>query len=190
MLRGISVTEAKIPLRHVLEDCVLVTGMAGLQPRLLLKIFEVYGFKEEQILLFNDASIFLNLSTKKLIVLISGTGSFAMAKNENCTFRAGGLGWVLGDEGSGFYIGKLALKAVFANEDGWAPETSLRQAALRCFNVKEVSKLKEIRSEILKPQVLATLAPLVFDETFVRNDLIAKGILKESFNHLVQWAAF
>lgn len=48
------------------------------------------------------------------IISILGTGSvMAFIENKNVAHLAGGLGYILGDEGSGYYFGKLLLQNFF-----------------------------------------------------------------------------
>ena len=45
------------------------------------------------------------------VVIIAGTGSIAYGHNgQGQAARAGGWGYVLGDEGSGYWIGRHALR--------------------------------------------------------------------------------
>ncbi len=54
------------------------------------------------------------------IVLSGGTGSIAFGRNsKGKTARAGGLGVMVGDEGSGFWIGKTWLKKNFEDRGDW-----------------------------------------------------------------------
>jgi N-acetylglucosamine kinase-like BadF-type ATPase len=54
------------------------------------------------------------------IVISGGTGSIAFGRNaDGKTARAGGLGVMLGDEGSGFWIGKNWLKQNFEDRGDW-----------------------------------------------------------------------
>ena len=58
------------------------------------------------------------------VVLIAGTGSIAYGVNhDGFAARAGGWGYVLGDEGSGYWIGRQALAAVVREADGRGPKT-------------------------------------------------------------------
>jgi N-acetylglucosamine kinase-like BadF-type ATPase len=58
--------------------------------------------------------------TEPGIVLSAGTGSVAFGRNaRGKTARAGGLGVMLGDEGSGFWIGKMWLKRHFEERGDW-----------------------------------------------------------------------
>ena len=53
------------------------------------------------------------------IVLIAGTGSIALAKNRKGNiFRAGGWGRIIGDEGSGYAIGRAAFSTIARSIDG------------------------------------------------------------------------
>lgn len=58
------------------------------------------------------------------VLLIAGTGSIALARKADGTMmRAGGWGAVFGDEGSGFWIGREAIRfALRANDAGEFPE--------------------------------------------------------------------
>ncbi|MGA8535327.1 MAG: BadF/BadG/BcrA/BcrD ATPase family protein, partial [Candidatus Tumulicola sp.] len=62
------------------------------------------------------------------IVLIAGTGSLAYADVRGKRFRAGGGGYALGDDGSGYAIGSAALKLLLRYFEGRAPRTALVEA--------------------------------------------------------------
>ncbi len=58
------------------------------------------------------------------ILLIAGTGSVVLTKYEGKFLQVGGWGYLLGDEGSGFSIGRLAIRHVLKQEgsgSGWSP---------------------------------------------------------------------
>jgi len=65
------------------------------------------------------------------IVLSAGTGSIAMASApDGKLHRAGGYGWQMGDEGSGYAIGRAALSALSRAADGRGPATQLSSRLL------------------------------------------------------------
>ena len=71
------------------------------------------------------------------IIAISGTGSIVLGVGEDGAIaRAGGWGWILGDEGSGSVLGREAVRAVFRSEDGRLPKTRLKAAVLDHFKVR------------------------------------------------------
>lgn len=53
------------------------------------------------------------------IIVISGTGSVVLGENESGEYaRAGGLGYLFSDEGSGFWIGAQAIRLAILERDG------------------------------------------------------------------------
>lgn len=73
---------------------------------------------------------------------ISGTGSnvFGVGRDGR-TWRAGGWGHVLGDEGSGYWIGLRSISAALRDRDGSGPRTALTEAALRFFGVRAIEEI-------------------------------------------------
>ena len=68
-------------------------------------------------------------ATGQGIVIIAGTGSMAYGGNAaGQTARAGGWGYVYGDEGGAFDIARQAFRAILRTEEGWGPPTALRGA--------------------------------------------------------------
>lgn len=65
------------------------------------------------------------------ILVIAGTGSVAHGRSEDGRVeRCGGWGMVVGDEGSGFALGRAALKAALQAVDGRGPDSALVPALL------------------------------------------------------------
>ncbi|NUP47681.1 MAG: ATPase, partial [Catenulispora sp.] len=59
-------------------------------------------------------------------LLLSGTGAVAIAvKDRAMAARSDGHGWLLGDRGSGFWLGRRAVIAAMAELDGEGPPTAL-----------------------------------------------------------------
>ena len=83
--------------------------------------FHQYGIRPKTMTVMNDCLAPLAAATKKRegLVLIAGTGSIAYYFKKNGeTIRAGGWGYLLGDEGSGYDIGNRALRRVLKEHDG------------------------------------------------------------------------
>ncbi len=76
------------------------------------------------------------------IVVSAGTGSIAFARDpEGNLHRAGGLGWRLGDEGSGYALGRAALRAVARAADGRGPPTALSERLRRRLGTPDLDAL-------------------------------------------------
>jgi N-acetylglucosamine kinase-like BadF-type ATPase len=73
---------------------------------------------------------------------ISGTGSnvFGVGRDGGA-WRAGGWGHLLGDEGSGYWLGVESIRAALHDRDGSGPETALSDAAVQFFGVPSVEAL-------------------------------------------------
>lgn len=85
------------------------------------------AFEGEHYLLSSDAEIALigALKGKDGILIIAGTGSIAFAKFGDRIERCGGWGYQLGDEGSGYWIGRQLLAEFTKQADGRHLKTEL-----------------------------------------------------------------
>lgn len=168
-------------LLSILPDCRLVAGMSGaalLKNQIAIaSIFEEWGMKSDHIAVMSDAAMALELVGENGIILISGTGSICFGKNDHMQFRVGGLGRILGDEGSGYQIGLQALQAGLAEEYGWGEQTSLTHALRELFNVAELKSLiPKVNLGEMTASKIATAAPLVFLKA-EEQDAVAKAIV-------------
>jgi N-acetylglucosamine kinase-like BadF-type ATPase len=94
------------------------------------------------------------------IVIVAGTGSIVYGRDgRNRAARAGGWGNVLGDEGSGYWIGRKALAAVMRHADGRGRPTALTPRILRHFGLTRPSDL----------------LPLVYDRGIPLHEIAALG---------------
>ncbi len=87
----------------------------------------------DRMLVTDDAAIALSgaLGGEPGIVIIAGTGSIAFGRNaQGRTARAGGWGYLFGDEGGGFWIVREAVRAALRWEEGWGSPTALRAMLL------------------------------------------------------------
>ena len=96
------------------------------------------------------------------VLLIAGTGSAAFGRSPaGSTARCGGWGPIIGDEGSGTWIGRRALSIVSAASDGRESQTALTGAILTAAEVNEVTELIPWAAAATRDQI-AALAPVVF----------------------------
>lgn len=116
--------------------------------------------------------------------LIAGTGSVAARIRDGRLDRVvGGRGWLLGDAGSGFWIGRRVARAVISALDGQGPTTALTDPVLRAVGIEppaspadRVRALGQLVSlTYAQPPVrLAELAPVAFRSA---QDPVAREIL-------------
>ncbi|MDH6625627.1 N-acetylglucosamine kinase-like BadF-type ATPase [Streptomyces sp. LBL] len=145
------------------------------------------------------------------LALVAGTGAVALrVADRRATVTVDGDGWLLGDDGSGFWIGRSAVRAGLRMADGRGPATALAAAVGRALGLPgEVLPYatatatatatdgaawarphREAYRRHLLPAVmadapirLARLAPLVA-EAAAERDAVAEAILDEAANQL------
>ncbi|MFS0688650.1 BadF/BadG/BcrA/BcrD ATPase family protein [Sporosarcina sp. 179-K 8C2 HS] len=115
------------------------------------------------------------------IVQIAGTGAVTLGINENGDVaRSGGWGYLFDDEGSGFYLGNEALKAVFRSFDNRGPATSLTDRVTDYLAVQSVPDIiGKVYGKEHPRSVVAPLARLVMQEVQADDD-VAKEIVKRA----------
>ena len=99
------------------------------------------------------------------IILICGTGSICYGKAKNSKMiRSGGWGYLLGDEGSGYFIVREALIAALKDLDGRGDSTTLRKAFEKHFSVQQIDEIiPQVYGGSLDRAAISALAPIVFE---------------------------
>jgi len=139
----------------------------------------------EEIVVHADATVALDdaFGDGPGVLLIAGTGSVAFGRSPAGTFgRCGGWGPVIGDEGSGAWIGRRALAIVAASVDGREPETALTGAILTAAQVDEPPGLIGWAATAT-PNMLAELAPAVLSVA-ASGDLRANSLVSLAVEEL------
>jgi N-acetylglucosamine kinase-like BadF-type ATPase len=148
--------------------------------------------RAERYLITHDAHIALAGATagEPGIIVIAGTGSMVFGRNAaGVTARAGGWGYIFGDEGGAFDLVRQALRAVLRNEEGWGPPTSLREALLEATGARTANQLLHLfyTDEYPRDRV-AGWAKLV-DQAARAGDAVAGDILGSAAQALATLAA-
>jgi len=121
------------------------------------------------------------------IVVSAGTGSVAVGRDRTGKQqRIGGYGWQMGDEGSGYSIGRAALGAVSRAIDGRSPSTALTERVLAATHTDTFDALVRWAAGASAAEV-AALAPRVL-EVAAEGDLLAQGIADYAARELSQLA--
>ncbi|MGO9893925.1 MAG: N-acetylglucosamine kinase [Bryobacteraceae bacterium] len=148
--------------------------------------------RARKLVVTTDAAIALAGATSngQGIIVIAGTGSIAMGRDgQGRTARAGGWGYVLGDEGGAFDIARQAVRAALRMEEGWGPATALVPLLLEATGSRSASQLLHqlYGAEWPRPRA-ARLAPLV-DQAAEEGDAVAASILNGAAQDLATLAA-
>ena len=121
------------------------------------------------------------------IVVSAGTGSVAVGRDRTGQrHRIGGYGWQMGDEGSGYAIGRASLGAVSRAVDGRSPKTALSDRLLRATRSDDYDELVRWAAGA-SPAEVAALAPHVL-AVAAAGDPLAQGIADYAARELSQLA--
>jgi len=147
--------------------------------------------RTDRLIVTHDAAIALSGATEngRGIITIAGTGSMAFGRNAHGrSARAGGWGYVYGDEGGAFDIVRQALRAALRMEEGWGRPTELRRILIEATASADVGQaLHRFYSDEWPRARQATLAKLV-DEAADSGDRVAREILASAAGKLAGFA--
>lgn len=143
-----------------------------------------YFSRETRIVVQSDAAAAWAAGTwgQPGIVLIAGTGSIAYGRlsPESSEERAGGWGYLLGDEGSGFELSRKALQAVMRHYDGRGPATSMTEAVLARLELDQPEALIDwLYGHPAMRRELAALSDIVIHAA-MKGDSVAETIVAEA----------
>lgn len=198
-LQAVGELEVEKVLHEVMEEALgdhdvvpraICLGIAGVDrpddAQVVQAIMRRIGYKAH-VIVVNDALVALEAGApgRPGVVVIAGTGSIAYGRNaENLAARAGGWGYMLGDEGSGFWIGRAALRAVLREADRRGPATQLTGLLLNYYGVPRAQDLiAQVYHGSLRPSAIASLAQCV-QGAFSAGDAVAIGILRSAADQL------
>ncbi|HVX81573.1 MAG TPA: BadF/BadG/BcrA/BcrD ATPase family protein [Devosiaceae bacterium] len=153
-------------------------------------IAEVFGAIPQRVLNDVDAAHVGAFAGGAGILILSGTGSMAWARDRGGrSYRVGGWGDAIGDEGSSHWIGRKILGLVSQSLDGRATPTALSEALFDSLGLDPadpmnslggwVSRLTDPRAEV------AALAPLA-SRLAESGDAGAQGIIEAAAEELAR----
>lgn len=185
---------AGIEAAQITAACI---GLAGVsQPGYHQQMLEALkkALPISDISLETDARVALAGATNNSpgVVIIAGTGSIACGVNARGHFaRSGGWGPIMGDEGSGSYIGRRALEAVMMAWDHRGKPTSMREPVLKHFGVSTPPELTTViydSSAKEKGEVPARIAQLsrIAVRAAEEGDQVAQEILAAAAKELAK----
>lgn len=121
------------------------------------------------------------------VLLIAGTGSVAYARGpDGRVERCGGWGMVVGDEGSGFAIGRAGLVAALRAMDGRGEETRLLPVFLDLLDVEDVRGIPPWAGRAAKAEIAALATHVI--RAAEAGDPVALGIAEAEARALAEHA--
>ena len=173
---GILQVCGSIPLRKIAVFAGLAGGITGHYQGLIHSFLAQFQFA--QVNNGSDAqnAVAVALGEHDGIVVIAGTGSIAFTQHQGALHRFGGFGYLLEEGGSGFAIGRDAIRAALHAEQHMGAPTKLEQTVRKKCNTATILEAIGSLYEGGK-RAFASFAPLVFD-AYHEGDAVAQSILE------------
>lgn len=195
LLRRLSMSKIGLNKRELkdLESKGIISGIAGLVANAdkkpsIIELFAKYGFDDSKVYLAGDVDLAKQLIGDEGAILISGTGSICFSKVAGEEKRVGGFGYIIGDQGGGFYIGKLALEAALESHFEKTDPFVLTGKLCEIFGIASINEaIKSLYTDkTITPGDVAKAFPFVFDAAFKQNDSRCKLIIEQAAAELAK----
>ncbi|MBI5876628.1 MAG: hypothetical protein HZB53_03180 [Chloroflexi bacterium] len=161
-----ALAQAGLGTADMAAACFAMSGVSRPADRAVADGFACAVLPGARVLICNDAvaALYSGVGKPEGVVVIAGTGSIVYGLSQGRTARAGGWGYRLGDEGSGYWLAEQSLRAIVRAHDGCAPATSMTEPYLRQLGL---ARPGELISWAYRPDwtrdAVSALAPLTFE---------------------------
>lgn len=146
----------------------------------------------DRLLVTNDAETGLMgaLEGEPGVFVVAGTGSIALGRDATGSFRrAGGWGYIFGDDGGAFDIARQALRAALRFEEGWGSPTTLHTAFLGSADVETANALLHRFYTADWPRSRVAQLAIVVDFCSQEGDSVARAIMEQAAQNLASLAS-
>ena len=124
------------------------------------------------------------------IITIAGTGHISMGRGRDGKLaRAGGWGYIFGDEGGGFWIACQAVRAAMQVHEHWGVSTSLHGRLLEATGFAEANAMMHAFYTAEWPRKRVAALSRIVDEEAERGDAVAISILERGAAELIRISA-
>jgi glucosamine kinase len=168
---------------------VVVAGISGLTDAnadadAMLALTAAHGVRRV-VLAHDSTTSFLGaLGDRRGAVVAAGTGVVTLAVGAETTARVDGWGWIMGDAGSGYWIGREALDAVMRAYDGRGPTTELTAAVSDRWPDLSQAYMS-LQADPDRVRIVASFAAVVA-RAAVAGDAVAQDISVRAAHELAQ----
>jgi N-acetylglucosamine kinase-like BadF-type ATPase len=166
-------------------------GMAGATTpqivEIIRRIVREMGVRETLVVGDMETAMEAAFDGRPGVIVIAGTGSVAYGNNASGKIaRAGGWGFAVSDEGSGHWIGKMAVSAVLHAHDTGADSTLL-QKLLKAWSLGSFEQLV-VAANATPPANFGGLVPVVIAAGDA-GETVAQEVLRKAGLELAKLAA-
>lgn len=120
------------------------------------------------------------------IAVFAGTGSGATGWDGHRWARAGGHGFLLGDEGSAYWLGRAAINAALRWADGMGGSAAIHRAVVESADRTLAELVRDIHTHSSERSLVTRFAPLL--TSLASSDDVALSLALEAARHLAELA--
>ena len=177
--------KAGVPLRSVSRTCVGVAGFSIAEVReWAARVVSEMVAGEVHVCGDDEIALDAAFEGGAGVLVIGGTGSAVLGRcGDGARFKAGGWGPGIGDEGSGFWIGREAVRRTFAALDS-GEESKLLEAIRMAWGVRDMGEVVAFANARPGPD-LSALTPVVM-RCVEDGDALAAAILDDAGDELAK----
>jgi N-acetylglucosamine kinase-like BadF-type ATPase len=181
--------DAGLPAGEVAAACGALAGAERDADKQRIEEWARHRRLASQLSLVHDALPLLAAGTPAGfgVGLIAGTGSFAFGQNDRGeSARAGGWGYLLGDEGSGYAIALAALQASAHAADERGPATTLLERFMAKFDLAQPLDLLNVMYQSgVDRATIATWSDIAIEEA-AAGDAVASSVVSRAAGDLAE----
>ncbi len=119
------------------------------------------------------------------IYLYAGTGSIAVVRNKSREIEVlGGWGYLLGDEGAGYWIGRELLRHALLGIESREPDSTLIELLRERIGGRDRAAILKFTYENSREDIAKLAKPLI--ELASKGDETAKEIVRDAAKHLAE----
>ena len=184
--------DAGLPRQPVQAICAGLAGVSRPEDEVMVASWVRQRGISQRLLIANDGWLVIAAGTPDGVGIgvICGTGSIAVGRDATGTMsRAGGWGYLFGDEGSGHDLAIMALRAAVSAADGRGPATELLPALLRHWQLQLPEDFITFLYGLADPRpMLGDVGPLVI-QIAEAGDAVALDVVQRAGNELARAVA-
>ncbi|MBB3128357.1 N-acetylglucosamine kinase-like BadF-type ATPase [Paenibacillus rhizosphaerae] len=134
------------------------------------QVGEMHAFSEGYMCLL------AGIQRRRGIVALAGTGSGIFGVREESQTHLGGWGSHLGDEGSGYDIGRQGMMAAIQSFEGRGPVTMLEELIIQRWQLKHMDDIISVIYGTSDIREVISSCSLIVSEAAMSGDAVAQGI--------------
>ncbi|RYY76645.1 MAG: ATPase [Gammaproteobacteria bacterium] len=172
-----ALVDAKLPVSTI-ANLIVGAGLAGVNVPAVFESMNAWQHPFKKFYLTTDLHVAClgAHDSDEGAVIVSGTGSCGYSYVNGTAIMIGGHGFLLGDKGSGAWLGLESVKAVLLAQDNLGPQTLLNKLISDYLNATGIMIVEKMSAA--KSSDYAQLARFVFEAAHHGDD-VATTILRE-----------